>query len=129
MRHPIQIALAFPHTADSHPGARMDLDTLTRLDFRPLDPDRFPAVGLARRVIDAPATTAGAILNAANEAAVAAFLDRRIPFGEITRTVERTLDAVPARPLTTLAGALEADAIARAHAEQRIGTIRTSAGA
>ncbi len=120
MRHPILCALAFPHTPECHPGARMDLDTLTTLDFRPLDPARFPAVPLARRVIDAPGTTAGAILNAANEVAVGAFLDHRLPFGGITRLVAQTMDALPPTPLASLADALTADAAARALAESRI---------
>ena len=113
MRHPILCALAFPQTPECHPGARMDLDTLTTLDFRPLDPERFPAVPLARRVIDEPDTTLGAILNAANEVAVGAFLDRRIPFGEITRLVARAMDDLRAAPLTGLDAALRADAEAR----------------
>ena len=71
-------------------------------------------------MIDQPATTAGAIFNAANEAAVSAFLDRRIPFGSITRLVERTLDALDAEPLTDIPTALDADARARAAVEDAI---------
>ena len=120
MSHPIHCALAHPHTIDAPDAATLDPDTLTRLDFQTVDPERFPAVRLARRVIDAPNTTAGAIFNAANEAAAAAFLDRRVPFGSITRLVERTLDSITAEPLTDIPTALDADARARAAVEDAI---------
>lgn len=120
MRAPILAALAYPETATSHPGARMDIESITTLDFQPLDPARFPAVGLARRVVDQPATTAGAIFNAANEIAVEAFLSRRIPFGAIVPIIERTLDAIQPSPISGLASALEADADARRSAESRL---------
>jgi 1-deoxy-D-xylulose-5-phosphate reductoisomerase len=120
MRSPILTALAHPFDAPAHPAAALDAESLTTLDFEKPDPARFPALDLARRVIDQPNTTAGAIFNAANEAAVAAFLDRRIPFGSITRLVERTLDALDAEPLTDIPTALDADARARASVEDAI---------
>ncbi|USN99831.1 MAG: 1-deoxy-D-xylulose-5-phosphate reductoisomerase [Phycisphaeraceae bacterium] len=119
MRHPIQAALTAPHTIDAHDGARLDLESLSRLDFAPVDPARFPAIDLARRVIDIGGTS-GAILNAANEAAVDAFLQARIPFGRITELISDTMDAIEPTPLADLATALEADRRAREHVEQCI---------
>ena len=120
MRSPILTALAHPHDALAHPAATLDPETLTTLTFEKPDPARFPALGLARRVIDQPDTTAGAIFNAANEAAVAAFLNSRIPFGSITRLVERMLDTIDPEPLTDIQTALDADARARAAVEDAI---------
>jgi len=120
MRHPIQCALTHPHTLDVLPEASLDLDALARLDFEPVDPDRFPAIGLARRVIDHADTTLGAIMNAANEAAVAAFLAERIPFGRITELVSGAMDEIDSAPLDTLAAATAADAEARAYVNDRI---------
>jgi len=91
----------------------MDWQTLGSLDFEPVDHDRFPALGLAWRVIETGGTS-GAIFNAANEVAVAAFLDRRISFGMITCLVERTMTAVEAVPVTDLDDIQRADHAARA---------------
>ncbi|HHN78826.1 MAG TPA: 1-deoxy-D-xylulose-5-phosphate reductoisomerase [Phycisphaerales bacterium] len=119
MRHPIQAALTAPHTIDTRDETRLDLAALSRLDFSPVDPARFPVISLARRVIDRGGTS-GAIFNAANEAAVGAFLQGKIPFGEIIPTVEAVLENTEPVPLTRLADALEADQLARRHAEDRI---------
>ncbi|MBZ0172029.1 MAG: 1-deoxy-D-xylulose-5-phosphate reductoisomerase, partial [Phycisphaerales bacterium] len=114
MRHPIQAALTAPHTLDTRDETRLDLDTLSRLDFAPVDPARFPAIGLARRVIDEGGTS-GAIMNAANEAAVEAFIQHRIPFGQITELTAEAMDAIEPAPLTDLGSALDADRLAREH--------------
>ena len=115
MRTPIQVALSWP---DRLPGAgdRLDWQKLRRLDFFPPDPERFPALRLAYRVMNDAAgtgTTAGAIVNAANEAAIAAFLEHRIRFGRIVELVEAALDALPAGPIKALADVMEADRAAR----------------
>ncbi len=122
MRHPIQAALTAPHTLDTREETRLDLSALSRLDFSPVDPARFPVISLARRVIDRGGTS-GAILNAANEAAVGAFLSGKIPFGEIIPTVQSVLDTIEPAPLSRLADALDADRLARGHAEGRIAEI------
>jgi 1-deoxy-D-xylulose-5-phosphate reductoisomerase len=119
MRNPIQAALTAPHTLDAPAETRLDLDALARLDFAPVDPVRFPAIGIARRVIDA-GDTAGSIMNAANEAAVEAFLARRLPFGRITTLVAGALDAIDTTPLTGLDAALDADRRARAFVADRL---------
>jgi 1-deoxy-D-xylulose-5-phosphate reductoisomerase len=81
MRTPIALSLAWPAKMDA-PTARLDLIRLGSLTFEAPDERRFPALGLARRTFELGGT-AGAILNAANEVAVEAFLDRRIAFPAI----------------------------------------------
>jgi 1-deoxy-D-xylulose-5-phosphate reductoisomerase len=119
MKLPIQYALTWPERT---PGCSPTIawDALRTLDFEPVDHARFPAIGLAKRVIDAGGT-AGATFNAANEAAVEGFVDGRIRFGDIAAVVEETLDALPVRPAATLAAVLDADREARAVARERIG--------
>ncbi len=118
MRTPIQYALTWP---DRAPGSSTPLDwsALTQLDFQQPDFERFPALKLAYRVIDAGGTS-GAVLNAANEVAVAAFLERRIRFGRITELVAEALDAIDPTPITRLDDVLAADAAARAFVEAAI---------
>ncbi len=111
MRTPIQYALTYPERA---PGLARTLD-LTRafsLNFEPPDPDRFPAIRLAYQVAKAGGTS-GTILNAANESAVTLFTAGRIPFGEISRLVERTIADHPVQPASSLDVLLEADRWAR----------------
>ena len=82
------------------------------LTFEPPDPQRFPALRIAREAL-ADGGTAPTVLNAANEVAVAAFLDRRIGFLDIARTVERTLDALPARGVASIEDVVATDLEAR----------------
>jgi 1-deoxy-D-xylulose-5-phosphate reductoisomerase len=118
MRTPIQHALTWPQRLEGC-SRRLDWTTLRQLDFAPVDHDRFPAVRLAYDVIERGGT-AGAILNAANEVAVHAFLERRIGFGQISALVRAAVDAIPARPIETLEDVLNADRQARQWSEQRI---------
>ena len=111
MRTPIAHALAYPERIDAG-VAPLDLLALARLDFEAPDPDRFPCLPLAYAALRAGGT-APAILNAANEVAVASFLDRRLPFPGIPRLIEATLSALPAGPEGSLADVLAADAEAR----------------
>ncbi|MCU0833319.1 MAG: 1-deoxy-D-xylulose-5-phosphate reductoisomerase [Chromatiaceae bacterium] len=118
MRTPIAHALAWPERMDS--GVRgLDLFAVARLDFERASPERFPCLRLAYQAA-ATGGTAPVTLNAANEVAVAAFLDRRIGFNDIAAVVARTLDAVPAEPVRGLEveDLLEVDARARRLAEQ-----------
>jgi 1-deoxy-D-xylulose-5-phosphate reductoisomerase len=115
MRTPIQYALTYPSRAGGCSEA-MDWSTLSKLTFEPPDPERFPALRLAYRVIEMMRNggqTAGAVLNAANEAAVAAFLEHRIRFGRIVELVERALETIDPSPIASLDDVLEADAAAR----------------
>ena len=115
MRTPIQQAMCDPQRFDG-PSRKLDFTALRSLDFEPVDLERFPAITLAHRVISAGGS-AGAVLTAANEIAVRAFLDRRIGFLDITEVVRATLDACRPCPVASLADVRSADAAARAHAE------------
>jgi 1-deoxy-D-xylulose-5-phosphate reductoisomerase len=90
MRTPIAYALAWPERV-AWPAPSLDLAALGSLTFEKPDLERFPAIGLARRAL-ALGGGAPAAMNAANEAAVAAFLDQRIGFLDIAAVVEETLD-------------------------------------
>jgi 1-deoxy-D-xylulose-5-phosphate reductoisomerase len=97
----------------------MDWGKLSRLDFEPPDTEKFPALKLAYDVIEAGGT-AGAIFNAANETAVAAFLERKITFGRITELVAEALSAADVQPADNLETVLDADRRARAFVNQRV---------
>ncbi len=114
MRTPIAYTLAWPERMET-PCRRLDLAEVARLDFEPPDPVRFPALRLAREAL-AAGGGAPAVLNAANEVAVQAFLDRRIGFLDIVRVVEDCLAANGDHPLESLHDVNEIDAEARRHA-------------
>lgn len=116
MRTPIAYALAWPERV-SAPVARLDLAKLGQLTFEPPDLQRFPALRLAREALQSGGA-APTILNAANEIAVHAFLDGRLGFLDIARTVEETLDRMEFSPLESLDAVRAADAEARAVARQ-----------
>ena len=120
MRTPIAHALAWPRRLASG-VAFLDFARLGPLEFQAPDFARFPCLRLAFAALDAGGT-APAILNAANEIAVQAFLDRRIRYTDIATVVERTLERVPPRGVNTLATILADDAQARAVAEEEIAT-------
>jgi 1-deoxy-D-xylulose-5-phosphate reductoisomerase len=110
MRLPIAVALGYPdRLPDAVPPSV--LEELGPLEFHPLDEARFPAVGLARGAAHA-GRGRPAVLNAANEEAVNAFLAREIPFSGIIRTVEQALEAFPGGG-ENLEEILEADRWAR----------------
>ena len=111
MKTPIQYALTFPNRATGCSDA-MDWSTLSQLDFQQPDFERFPALTLAYKVIELGGT-AGAILNAANEQAVAAFLDRKIPFGQIVDLAAQALEQIETQPTHDLNTIQSADATAR----------------
>lgn len=115
MRTPISHALAWPERIDSG-VAPLDLFAIARLDFLPPDEQRFPCLRLARQAAEVGGT-APAMLNAANEVAVAAFLNRRIRFPEIASMIDAVLNAQPAQPVDSLNAVLAADAVARTQAE------------
>jgi 1-deoxy-D-xylulose-5-phosphate reductoisomerase len=118
MRTPIQYALTGPDRLSSASDA-MDWASLSELTFEPPDRERFPALGLGYKVIELGGT-AGAALNAANEAAVAAFLDRRIPFGRIAELAAAALEQIAVRPVDSLATVFHADRQARELVSDRI---------
>ena len=114
MRTPIANALGWPRRIPA-PSPRLDLAKVAKLNFEAPDPVRFPALKLARAAMEAGGG-APCVLNAANEIAVAAFLDRRIGFLEIAETVERTLELLPDRTIGTLDDVYALDREARAAA-------------
>ncbi len=119
MRLPILYALAWPERPRS--TLTFDLDALRHLDFEQPDFERFPCLRLAFEA----ARKGGAhciALNAADEVAVAAFLDRRIPFTGIPRTIGKVLAATPEAHPATLAEVLDADREARERARKSLGS-------
>src|SRR5262245_10004941 len=118
MRLPIQYALSHPERWEAAvPG--MDFSRALRLEFDVPDRERFPCLGLAYRALERGGS-ATAVLNAANEEAVAAFLDGRIPFTAIPESVGEVLDDHPAAPVARLEDVLEADAWARARSRDAL---------
>ena len=111
MRIPIASALAWPERMAT-PAARLDLASIATLTFEQPDAERFPALRLARTALE-EGGAAPTVLNAANEIAVAAFLARRIGFGDIAALVERTLGSVAAPPPRSVADVLDIDREAR----------------
>ena len=111
MRVPIAHALGFPERIAS--GATpLDLAALGQLSFDRPDPERFPCLGLAYAALR-QGGTAPAVLNAANEIAVAAFLDGKLRYTAIPRVIEQALECMPAAPADALETVLEADRGAR----------------
>jgi 1-deoxy-D-xylulose-5-phosphate reductoisomerase len=121
MRTPIAYALAWPDRMAT-PAEQLDLVKAAALSFEAPDPQRFPALRLARAALQSGGG-APTLLNAANEVAVQAFLDRRIGFLDIERVVEGTLDALPHGAIGDLATVLEMDGQARRHASGLVATI------
>ena len=118
MRMPIQYALSHPERWPAAiPG--MDFTKAMRIDFETPDHERFPCLGLAYRAIRAGGSLP-AVLNAANEEAVAAFLDDRIPFSFIPETIAQVMEAHPPGTVRDLSDVLEADAWARARAAEAL---------
>jgi 1-deoxy-D-xylulose-5-phosphate reductoisomerase len=111
MQLPIQYALTYPERWDC-PSPKLDLASAMKLDFEPPDLDRFPALALGFEVARAGGTT-GAVLNAANEAAVASFLDEQIRFQEIVPACRAVLQNHHYDPSPTLDQLLKLDAWAR----------------
>lgn len=132
MRTPIACALAWPDRLP-WPAPKLDLATLGSLTFEAPDEARFPALRLARLALRAGGA-APAVFNAANEIAVAAFLDRRIGFLDIAAAVAETLDRAgsggdfPSRASgDPLEVALEVDAAARRLAAETVGRLAQAA--
>jgi 1-deoxy-D-xylulose-5-phosphate reductoisomerase len=114
MRIPIAHTLAWPERMET-PCQRLDLTAVGRLDFETPDLVRFPALKLAREAMVAGGA-APAVLNAANEVAVAAFLGREIAFGDIAAVVARVLDRYGPSAPASIADILAIDAEARRQA-------------
>jgi len=111
MRTPIAQAMAWPERIASGVQS-LTMSEVGRLEFEPPDHDRFPSLGLARAAARAGGT-APALLNAANEVAVQAFLDRRLNFTGIATVIDTVLQRLASSPVEVLEDVLQADAAAR----------------
>jgi 1-deoxy-D-xylulose-5-phosphate reductoisomerase len=116
MRTPIAHALAWPDRIDAG-VARLDLAQIGALHFSAPDPERFPCLELARAALVAGGS-APAVLNAANEVAVAAFLERSLSFTDIADVCAEALARLPVQPIVMLDDALEADRLGRSLARE-----------
>ena len=123
MRHAIQYALTYPqrHSCSLPP---LDLTAISSLHFEPPDLDRFPCVALAYRALKSGGTLPAA-MSAANEEAVAAFLDERICLTEIPLVIESVMDNHSPKPVENIATVLEVDAWARQSAAVEIEKLST----
>ena len=118
MRTPIAHALGFPDRIEAG-VARLELTQTGRLDFEPPDEARFPCLGLARAAAVAGGS-APTVLNAANEIAVEAFLQRTLSFAAIPEVISEVMDSLAVGPADTLEAILEEDAKARALAHEAV---------
>jgi 1-deoxy-D-xylulose-5-phosphate reductoisomerase len=118
MRTPIAYGLAYPERIDAG-VAPLDLFKVATMNFTAPDFERFPCLALAYQALRA-AGTAPAVLNAANEVAVAAFLDRKISFLAIPRVIGTIMESLPVVAVENLEDVLGADAEARRVAQQQI---------
>ena len=111
MKLPIQYALTWPHRQPSC-GQKLAFDEAFKLEFEPVDRERFPAVALGMEAARAGGTS-GAVLNAANEAAVAGFLEKQIKFNDIVPACRSVFDQHPFEANPSLDGLLKVDRWAR----------------
>ena len=125
MRTPIAQALAYPERIDAGVPS-LDPFRIGSLSFERPDFERFPALRLAYAALRSGGA-APATLNAANEVAVAAFLEGRLPFLQITAVIEETLNSLEAGPLGTLEEVLAADARGRSRATQIVSRFNSNA--
>jgi 1-deoxy-D-xylulose-5-phosphate reductoisomerase len=121
MRTPIAYGLAWPDRIDAGVPS-LNLAQLATLNFAEPDFERFPCLALAFEAASAGGT-APAILNAANEVAVAAFLEQRLPYLQIAAVVRETLSMVQSAAASSIAIVLGADAEARRIAAQIVSTL------
>jgi len=119
MRLPIQYALTYPERAASN-GVRLDWGALRRLDFEKVSSRRFPCLALARQALREGGAQPCA-LNAADEVAVAAFLERRLAFPGIAQVIERVLERMPRITLGVIEDVAAADGEARRLAQEEVG--------
>ena len=119
MRLPIQYACSYPERWDGAALPSLDLARAGRLEFLSPSRERFPCLGLAYRALRA-AGTLPVVLNAANEIAVDAFLDRKLGFTAIARVIEATMAAHTAEEISSLQVVRRVDSWARGHARAAV---------
>ena len=115
MKLPIQYACSYPDRWEA-PVARLDLTATGRLEFHEPDFNRFPCLMLAYRALEAGPSHA-VVLNAANEVAVASYLEEKISFVSIPRVIEQAMDAHSGIPVSTLEAVHEVDRWARLYSK------------
>jgi 1-deoxy-D-xylulose-5-phosphate reductoisomerase len=125
MKLPIQYACSYPERWDA-PVARLDLTALGRLDFQPPDLNRFPCLGLAYRAMEEGPSSA-VVLNAANEVAVASYLEERISFVSIPCVIEQAMDAHTRQTVVTVDAIRALDTWARLYSQNVIREFRLRA--
>ena len=118
MRTPIAYALAYPERMES-PTEKLDFTKIAALTFFHPDEERFPALRLVKECL-AKGQTATAVMNAANEVAVGAFLNRKIGFLDIVRTVEKVVERFNLTPVATVGDVIAVDLKAREDARHCI---------
>jgi 1-deoxy-D-xylulose-5-phosphate reductoisomerase len=126
MRMPIQYALTYPERAASNNQVALDWGKLRRLDFAKASTRRFPCLRLARETMKKGGALPCA-LNAADEVAVAAFLERRLPFLGIAEVIEAVLARTPRTRFEKMDDVLAADAEARRMAKEEVGRLSVKA--
>jgi len=122
MRTALAYALAWPERVEAG-VAPLDLLRVARLDFEAPDRDTFACLDLAYGAL-AAGGSAPIVLNAANEEAVAAFLDGRLPFLAIPQVIENAMETTPSSDVATLAGVIDADLTARRVAQRIIASAK-----
>jgi len=127
MRMPIQYALTYPERVASNQLA-LDWSKLKRLDFEKVSTRRFPCLKLAREAMKKGGALPCA-LNAADEIAVAAFLERRLTFLGISRVIEKVLERTPRMRFENMADVLGADNEARRMAKEEVESLAVAASA
>jgi len=118
MRMPIQYALTYPDRIPSN-GCALDWSTLRQLDFEDVPARKFPCLGLAKAALRQGGPLPCA-LNAADEVAVAAFLNRQLRFPDIATVIERVLERMPRKPMGSIDDVIMADGEARRLAHEEV---------
>jgi len=118
MRMPIQYALTYPDRIPSN-GCALDWSTLRQLDFEDVPARKFPCLGLAKAALRQGGPLPCA-LNAADEVAVAAFLNRQLRFPDIATVIERVLERMPRKPMGSIDDVIAADGEARRLAHEEV---------
>ena len=123
MKIPIAYGLGFPERIKSN-SQRLSLEKIEQLNFCKPDLKKFPSIGMSRASLDSGGTSPS-LLNAANEEAVRAFLDKKICFTQITEIISFVMDTIPIKAVKELENIFQADTLARKSALTRIQQLRS----
>ena len=123
MKIPIAYGLGFPERIKSN-SQRLSLEKIEQLNFCKPDLKKFPSIGMSRASLDSGGTSPS-LLNAANEEAVRAFLNKKIYFTQITEIISFVMDTIPIKAVKELENIFQADTLARKSALTRIKQLRS----